>query len=71
MCSFCPLIVYAPFHIHCELFLLLRFYLINIPLSLSLAYHSRVYSVHDPNRYVCLRRCQKTRSQLPHQMPHS
>jgi hypothetical protein len=44
--------------INCELISAPEILLIKIPLSLSLDYHSHVYSMHDPNRYVDLRRCQ-------------
>ena len=43
---------------------------INIPLSVSLDYHFLVYSMHDPNQCVELRRCQETHNQLPHSMSH-
>ncbi len=34
----------------CELISALVVLLINIPLSLSVDYHSQMYSMHDPNR---------------------
>ena len=37
---------------YCELISALVVLLINIPLSLSVDYHSHMYSMHDPNRYV-------------------
>ena len=63
ICSFCPLKVYVPSCTANLALLLLLVLLINIPLSLSLDYHSILnnlffflHSTHDPNRigrWIC------------------
>ena len=55
---------------YCELISAVVILVINIPLSVSLDYHFLVYSMHDPNQCVELRRCQETHNQLPHPMSH-
>ena len=56
---------------YCELIPAPVIILIDLLLSLSLDYHSLMYSIHDPNRCLDLRRFQMARSQLPRPMPHS